>query len=49
MQEIAKAVFLEDILFGKFNSQQRVEVRIINLKIKRFNLSKVRYKPRYKS
>ncbi len=27
MQEIAKAVYLEEILFGKANSQQRTEVR----------------------
>jgi glutathione S-transferase len=26
MQEIAKAVYLEDVLFGKFDSAQRVEI-----------------------
>ena len=30
MQEIAKAVYLEDVLFAKFGSQQRTEVRCLN-------------------
>jgi len=28
MQEIAKGVYLEEVLFGKFDSQQRTEVSI---------------------